>query len=370
MLSKSGTFFIAVGLSILFLIGGCKTAPSSNSNASAKEDNVARYERQSAQANGVIVFVHGVFGDGTSTWTNANGKYWPHLLTEDSIFDGYDIYVFEFPSPFLDKSYSIDELADYMRLMLNDDKVLDYRELIFLTHSMGGLITRAFITKYQGVAPKVKLIYFFSTPTTGSQIARLGSLFSKNPQLGKMLPMESEDYLANLQRQWLAAGFDIPSYCAYEKLDTFGQMIVEQPSATNLCNRPLSPILENHIGIVKPNGPKHTSYVAFKAAFQETIRKRKVGEEGIEVSLSLDKNSQRTATIFNNELIITLSQITDKDSPHGRSLSAVVMSPGYKAITIEGKGVGDYCSYEGKHSFEIQILGIKKSEAKFFVKLK
>ena len=124
----------------------------------------------SAHAKGVIVFVHGVLGDARTTWSSGN-SYWPELLTQDRTFDGQDIYVYGYPSPKLSRSFSIDEVADNLRLVLSDDGILRYTEITFVCHSMGGLVTRAFLLKYRAVAPKIRLVYFFATPTTGSPYA-------------------------------------------------------------------------------------------------------------------------------------------------------------------------------------------------------
>jgi hypothetical protein len=98
----------------------------------------------------------------------------------------------------------------------------------------------------------------------------LAKLISKNPQLAEMRPMQSIDYLAVLQRQWLAADFKIASYCAYEKQPTYGIDVVTQASASNLCNERLDPIDEDHINIVKPSSMRHPSYLAFKSALSQT----------------------------------------------------------------------------------------------------
>ena len=153
---------------------------------------------------GVIVFVHGVLGNSQTTWSNGI-SYWPKLLTQDKVFDGQDIYVYGYPSPKLGKSFSIDEIAEDLRLFLDTDGVLRYKTITFLSHSMGGLVTRAFLLKYRDVVPKVRFLYFFATPTTGSPYAALASIVSKNAQFGQMYPMKSDGYLADLQRNWLAA---------------------------------------------------------------------------------------------------------------------------------------------------------------------
>src|SRR5258708_3802478 len=104
-------------------------------------DPPSKYVRQTAGLNTVIVFVHGVLGDGQSTWTNGN-SYWPSLLTVDPAFDGADIFVYSYPTSMW-ATLSIDELAENMRLQLNANGVSNYRRIVFLAHSLGGLVTRA-----------------------------------------------------------------------------------------------------------------------------------------------------------------------------------------------------------------------------------
>ena len=70
----------------------------------------SRYIQHEHGNQSVIVFVHGIFGDSVSTWTNANGAYWPALLATDPFFSHYDIYVYQYPSRFFGTSFSIDEM--------------------------------------------------------------------------------------------------------------------------------------------------------------------------------------------------------------------------------------------------------------------
>jgi pimeloyl-ACP methyl ester carboxylesterase len=220
------------------------------------------------QDRGVIIFVHGVLGDSKSTWTNPETHaYWPELLTKDTTFDHYNVYVYGFPSPIVGVSYTIDELADNMRLVLNRADVLTHNELIFLSHSMGGLVTRALLLKYRELIPKIGFLYFYSTPTTGSELANIAQLISNNPQFKGLFPMGSGDYVDWLQSEWLAAKLKVRSYCSHEKRTTSGLEVVTRQSATNLCTEPLVPILEDHISIVKPADPQSSAYIAFKDAF-------------------------------------------------------------------------------------------------------
>jgi pimeloyl-ACP methyl ester carboxylesterase len=228
-----------------------------------------KYIRQTTSASSVIVFVHGVLGDNVSAWTNKDA-YWPKLIADDPEFKNEDVYVYEYPTTFFGPNFSIDEIAEDMRLRFDADRVSKYKELIFIGHSMGGLAIRAYLLKYRELAARTRLIYFLSTPTTGSEIASIASIISQNPQLAKMVPMQSSEYLADLQRQWLAANFNIPSFCAYETRKTYGTLVVSQASAASLCTRHLDPVNADHIQIAKPASTHDTVYIAFKSAFEST----------------------------------------------------------------------------------------------------
>jgi hypothetical protein len=232
-------------------------------------DPLSRYIRKSPGADTVIVFVHGIMGDGVSTWTSESDSYWPTMLTTDHTFDGADIFVYSYPTGFW-ATLSIDELAENMRSVLVADGVSNYRKIVFLSHSMGGLVTRAYLLKNRNVADHTFFAYFFSTPTTGSQIASIAQYLSSNPQFAKMKSLNAEDYLADLLRQWLAAGFSFPSYCAYEKRATKGvSLVVNMGSAVALCTKAVHPIDADHIGIVKPTSQNSAPYIAFKAAYAD-----------------------------------------------------------------------------------------------------
>jgi hypothetical protein len=249
--------FLVLGI---FLIGNSQMP---------KADPISRYIRKSFEADTVIVFVHGVMGDGLSTWTSESDTYWPTMLTTDHTFDGADIFVYSYPTGFW-ATLSIDELAENMRSVLAAEGVSNYSRIVFLSHSMGGLVTRAYLLKNRNVADHTFFAYFFSTPTAGSQIASIAQYLSSNPQFNKMQPLNAEDYLADLLRQWLAAGFSFPSYCAYEKRATKGlSLVVNMGSAVVLCTKAVDPIDADHIGIVKPITQNSAPYVAFKAAYAD-----------------------------------------------------------------------------------------------------
>ena len=250
-----------------------KSTPTAPPQPAIKPNSavVQGYIRNTAQER-AIVFVHGVLGDATKTWTARNGAYFPALLLGDTAFDGLDIFVYDYPSTAFADSYSVDELADNLRLLLETAKVFEtHREVLFVAHSMGGLVVRQLLLKYQRFAPKVSMVYFFATPTTGSELAALAKIApSLNPQFTDMRPWKDQAYVGNLVRQWQAAEFRVKSYCAYEKRTTYGVRVVEEQSATNLCNQRLDPIDTDHLDIVKPIDRTAISYLALRQAVLST----------------------------------------------------------------------------------------------------
>jgi hypothetical protein len=215
-------------------------------------------------------------------------------MVEDSTFQDADIFVYEYPSPKIGHSYNINELAEDLRLTISDNVVSDHKRIIFLAHSMGGLIVRQYLLKYRDVVEKVPFIYFFATPTTGSPMATLVSEFSKNPQFGNLRPMKVDEYLKNLQLDWLADPTlrTIPSFCAYETENLLTVKIVEQESATNLCNRQIDPNNANHIEIVKPGTPEAKPYRAFKSAYINSLG---VGTQSSSIGLRAEIENAKQA---------------------------------------------------------------------------
>ena len=235
----------------------------------------------------VIVFVNGIFGDAVSTWKNEDGAYWPTMIAADHAFDEADIYVHSFQSPKLARAQQIIDLASRMRDLLFVDGVFKHKQIVFLVHSMGGLVTRAMIVNERPPALKIPMIYFFATPSAGVDVAAIARHLSENPQLKDMLPLTEGGYVKFLREKWLETSDDkslnypnaIDSYCAYELQKKWGVVIVPEVSATYLCNRETRSVNTDHIGIVKPKDERDDPYVYFKAAYERTF-----GETGRQLS--------------------------------------------------------------------------------------
>ena len=187
----------------------------------------------------VVVFVHGIFGNKNDSWlSRGSRKSFPDLLaTDPELKDGVDVFVFEYFTPRLGRAPSIVDLADQLRGDLNDNHVFEqHQKVIFLAHSMGGVVVREFLINNQDRMAKVPMIFFYATPTNGSDLASIARLASENPQLRGMIPIEGNDFLQSIQSGWLNsdAAKSIASYCGLEELPTSGVIVVPRSSATSL----------------------------------------------------------------------------------------------------------------------------------------
>jgi pimeloyl-ACP methyl ester carboxylesterase len=191
------------------------------------------------------------------------------MLLKDHAFDDSDIYVASYDTPYVGNKMTIDEIVANLDNRLEADRVFDHRDVVFVAHSLGGLVVQRFLLTQREYAKQVSFIYFFSTPETGAQIAKIGSIFSQDPLLREMFPGDGNDYLQNLEMEWRTAKFgSIGRYCAYEKETTNGVLVVDRLSGTRDCSK-VVPLNENHISIVKPCSVRDDAYAALRNAVGE-----------------------------------------------------------------------------------------------------
>jgi pimeloyl-ACP methyl ester carboxylesterase len=258
------------------------------------------YCRLDAKNKIAIVFIHGVLGNYRSTWTSDVTKaYWPALMAKDKAFDGANIYVHGFVSPKLDTAQKVEELATRLGDALDVDKVVSmHSQLVFVTHSMGGLIVRAWLVQRGLPADRIPLIYFFGTPSGGANVAHIGTLLSHNPQFRDMLPFEPRGYVENLAFRWLATSQNaatrypqlVWSFCAFEKRPMWGDVIVSEFSASFLCNTQPRAVVADHVGIVKPGSQTEDPYMFFAGAYA-WVREQAVAKASSLLDLGSDKGT-------------------------------------------------------------------------------
>lgn len=264
--------FSAFALMLAVMLGG--------SSALAQEGHASR----------LVVFVHGIFGTIDSTF-RAPGQQlgWPEITDADPLFDDADIRTFQFESTLNPSSSRIIDIAKLMKTELEaeDIDILGYNDVVFVAHSLGGIVVRQYLvneSKLEGrgvlAGGRIKGLYLLGTPMNGAGIANLGSEFFNSPTLFEL--NESHDpnaFLNRLRADWIDAklGTEIPSDCIHE---TKGEVTFEvlgfelwsaepadRESVEALCNIGLSGFPENHGGLVKPTGQGDYRHNRFQQFF-------------------------------------------------------------------------------------------------------
>jgi hypothetical protein len=231
--------------------------------------------QQKPRAKVALVYVHGVTGDMVGTWTASNGKTFFDLVNENDATKGKaDAFVFGFPSHFFKAgSFDIREAANRLHLQLKTQGVLDYPAIVFVAHSMGGLVVMRELLTNRDILPKVPVVVFYATPMEGSLIAALGKEFSPNSALAQMTPADGNALLQSLSDDWRSVpdGGRPHVRCAYEKTPVGPAMIVPWSSATRFCEGAPPAIEASHITIVKPDRPGADAILVLVSALNDYV---------------------------------------------------------------------------------------------------
>lgn len=211
-----------------------------------------------------LVFVHGLTGKSMKTWRNAKTEFsWPTEIAKDIgpsrvITFGYDVDVTSFfghTSKSRLGEHAQDLIGDLARL--RDDTDTETRPIIFITHSMGGLVvqkalslSRARAASHLRAIEKCTIaIAFLGTPHAGSDLATwagvgtklIGTVRDVNKDILRTLERESEtlrdtqENFGQLLESRKDEGTRIQITCFYEQLAVTGVgQIVPISSATLL----------------------------------------------------------------------------------------------------------------------------------------
>ncbi|MBW4700074.1 MAG: TIR domain-containing protein [Aphanocapsa lilacina HA4352-LM1] len=131
---------------------------------------------------GDVVFVHGLDGDARKTWQPENKpeRFWPNWIGED--IDGVGVWSLGYPINAFGWKGATMPLADRAvnaLVVLKTDGVGMDRPVVFIAHSLGGLLVKEMLRKAtDGSVPEGKLlaqntrgVVFLSTPHSGSNLA-------------------------------------------------------------------------------------------------------------------------------------------------------------------------------------------------------
>jgi len=126
------------------------------------------------QGDTSVIFVHGILSSGDACWRHANGTYWPALLTQEKELESVGVYVFTYRVDIFSGNYHLGDAVDALKEHLRLDRLLDSNRLIFVCHSMGGLVVRQLLVVRQAefIERKTEVgLFLVASPSLGAGYA-------------------------------------------------------------------------------------------------------------------------------------------------------------------------------------------------------
>ena len=237
---------------------------------------------EKAQRTADVVFIHGLGGDAFTTWRHGqdDSSSWPHWLAQE--FPQVQVWSLGYaasPSKWLrvpgwfsrrwrEKSYTLalpDRSVQVLDLM--SQRQLGQRPILFVCHSLGGLLAKQILRlaseatdgKKKAVFERARGVLFLATPHAGAGLASL--MNALRVLVGATASIEDlrarSPHLRELDNWYRKhsgpAGIDTKTY--YETRGVFGLKIVSETSASPGAGEDPVPLDEDHRSIAKPRHP-------------------------------------------------------------------------------------------------------------------
>ncbi|KAI9769485.1 MAG: hypothetical protein M1840_003962 [Geoglossum simile] len=241
------------------------------------------------QAVADIVFVHGLAGNPKATWTHKESEvFWPADLLKNDLPKtrimtfGYDADVAHFWDPASSNrigNHALN-LTNALSQIRERTETVD-RPIIFVTHSLGGLVSKdAILASRNSAEPHLKAIFdctrgicFLGTPHCGSKAANWASIFGKIVDVVKTVNVDilhvltpSSEVLERIQGDFLKmlrerGDQSLKVTCFFEELSVAEVAIVPRQSAILPAYNAIG-IPANHMDMVKFKGPDDSGYLS------------------------------------------------------------------------------------------------------------
>ncbi|AUQ49034.1 Alpha/beta hydrolase family protein [Phaeobacter inhibens] len=122
----------------------------------------------------VVVFIHGFLSSGEKCWLHASGAYWPNIVADDPELSDLGVYVFTYSTGFFSGGYRLADAVDALKEHLALDGITGSAGIVFVCHSMGGIIARRFLVSRatELIERKVQVaLFLLASPSLGSDYA-------------------------------------------------------------------------------------------------------------------------------------------------------------------------------------------------------
>jgi hypothetical protein len=243
------------------------------------------------------------------------------LLKDESELADVGIYVFSYRTDINTGSYSLSDIVDSLREYFLLDGLIDSLGIVFVCHSMGGIVARRFLVKEQSLLLSRGLdtisLFLVASPSLGSEYANMLSLVSRvigHTQASALQFSQNNVWLNDLDKDFMNfkanESLRIQGKELIEDLPLYGKglirkQIVEPFSGARYFGNSFKVPGSDHITIATPasrDAVQHRLLVKFVKEFLEKFRSQKpigsnqitdspsggrnIGEENIEKILS------------------------------------------------------------------------------------
>jgi tetratricopeptide (TPR) repeat protein len=302
-----------------------------------------------------VVFIHGLGGDAFGTWRHGDDDEtsWPHWLA--NAFADVGVWSLEHaadpskPLGFLTRllgkggrdagqGMSLpDRAGQILDLMRLDKRFRGERPIVFVCHSLGGLLAKQILrqahdnarnTGAESISRRTAGVLFLATPHNGAGLAMLADKFAAicGPTASLAALKAHDPHLRNLYNWYRnhAPTLGIETETYFEARDVFGFRIVDETSSQPGVGPDAVMLDEDHLSIAKPR--EQDAQVC--RALEEMLRKI-VSRTG----LSWAADAQPTALLANPPATpLLLSPSTDTSSERASAESPIprdLQPPGY-----------------------------------------
>lgn len=223
-----------------------------------------------------LIFLHGLTGDPKETWRNEE-SFWPDWLAED--FKHLNIYTAGYPASIfaqwakkeMDLFERASNLLEHMAGL-----GLGKRPIIFVVHSLGGLIVKQILRRandsgdedYRRIGDSTRLVIFLSTPHTGASLASVLKLI---PGVSPHIELLANgtgflDDLNQFYRNYTSHRSDLKTVVYYEKFKTLKADIVVTRESADPGVAKTEPVAldKDHINICKPSSREDVVYLGVR----------------------------------------------------------------------------------------------------------
>ncbi|KAI8948085.1 hypothetical protein F4801DRAFT_592075 [Xylaria longipes] len=246
-----------------------------------------------------IIFVHGLGGHSRKTWSKDHDPsfFWPGLwLPSETGIESARIFTFGYNADWRSATKSVSNITDFAKELLfemrfgkdgsGEDVNLGLNPIIFVVHSMGGLVVKkAYLlglhdANYQQVVKGISAIIFLSTPHRGTNLAKtLNKVLAASFQSTKYFISDltkSSPAIEELNEQFRHVAPNLSIWSFYEILATsigpWKIMVLEKDSSVLGYPAEISrPLQADHHDVCKFSSPMDPNYVAVRNAIKSLV---------------------------------------------------------------------------------------------------